>query len=72
MAIRKVTRLPSLVGAKYMTQTMRVTTGDNKLHKRAAKRAGLTFSAWATHTLNEAAIAQLQPKPKETHATHAE
>jgi hypothetical protein len=64
-------RLPS-VGEKFITQTMRATSDENKLHKRAAKRMGLSFNAWAIHTLNEAATHQLQPKPKETHATHAE
>lgn len=66
MTIRKMARLPA-TSEKMVTQTMRVTKGENRMHKRAAKKLGMSFNSWAVLTLNGAAVRELQPqlKPKE-------
>ncbi len=49
---------------KMVTQTMRATESENKLHKKAAKKRGMSFNTWCILTLNAAAARELKPQPK--------
>jgi len=64
MTTSKLKRLPRMPGKRYITTSLRVTKEENDMHREAALKAGMTFSAWATIALNRVAQRTLNPKEK--------
>jgi len=64
MATKKLTRMPytpKAIKKTFTNQTIRLSTVDNNRLKRAALKRKMSFNAWATQTLIDAAEVVLNP-----------